>query len=144
MSTAGVRRTERYFPPIKTQKTLFGRLKDVRDPSRDLFGWYVGDYLWAFPNPGTAWSTGDSTGSLRTVVTAQGDVLPVGHGPEARECRLYIKGLSLGFSALTSTVREEPPYLVDLLQEIIERLTAVARSSGVTISTMASPETDGS
>ncbi|MGN9920299.1 hypothetical protein [Micromonospora palomenae] len=129
---------------MTTQKTLFGRLKDVRDTSRDLFGWYVGDYLWVFPNRGTARSTGDSIGSLRTVVTAQGDVLPVGHGPEAKDCRLYTKGLPLGFSALSSPVREEPPDVVDLWQEIIERLQAVARSSGVALSTEASPGIDES
>ncbi|WP_406081258.1 hypothetical protein [Micromonospora sp. NBC_00858] len=141
LNAAGVRRNERYFAPMTTQKTLFGRLKDVRDPARDLFGWYVGDYLWVFPNRETSWSIGKSIGRLRTVVCLRGDVLPVGHGPEAKDCSLYAKGLYLGFSAFATS--EEEPDPVDLWQQIIDRLHAVARSSGVTLSTGASPTVDG-
>lgn len=136
---AGVRPPDRYSSGRRTVKSLFGRLKEVADPSRDLYGWYVGEYYWQTSKESSAWDTGNKIRRMRTFITTEG--APIADGwRQVGTAYLYTEsdadgfgGSYGGFDSLALAVGRPGriPTTLDVWKEILERMEAIARSSGV-------------
>src|ERR1022692_2373092 len=68
----------------RAQRRLVGGTKFVRDRGNDVYGWFVGEYLWWVPD-GQAYDAGRVQRQVRTFVTSYGGIARAGiglHSPE--------------------------------------------------------------